>query len=35
MFYVVKVTLSVCGCAMIVWPCQTRVDVVSGDVGEA
>jgi len=33
--YLVKLIVSVFGCAIIVWPCHTRAYVVSGDVGEA
>jgi len=28
MFYFVKLNLSFCGCAMIVWLCRTGADVV-------
>jgi len=33
--YLVKFTLFVCGCVMIVWSCHTGAYVVSSDVGEA
>jgi len=35
MFYIVKLTLSVCGCSMIIGLCHTGENVVVDGVGEA